>query len=768
MPTSTYRLQITTTYPLDEAAALVPYLSRLGVDCAYLSPILAAEPGSDHGYDVVDHGRIDADRGGRRGLELFSAAAHEAGLGVLADIVPNHVGVATPKESLWWWDVLAKGADSEHAHAFDIDWAFGSGRIRVPILGDGDDELAALQVVGDELHYYEHHFPLAAGSVGGTPRELHDRQHYELVNYRRADADLNYRRFFAVSTLAALRVELPDVFAASHREIGSWFDDGLVDGLRIDHPDGLADPAGYLVDLKALIGPRYVLVEKILEGDERLPANWECHGTTGYDALAVFDRLLVDPAAEPVLDELDAELRGGAIVDWHTLTRGTKRAVADGILRSEVLRLARLVPGIDHADDAIAELLSSFAVYRTYLPDGYADLEEALGTAVSRRPALADALFEIGHRLRDAGTEFSTRFQQTSGMVMAKGVEDTAFYRWTRLTSLTEVGAEPSEFAVPPERFHSLQALRCASTPHTMTTLSTHDTKRGEDVRSRISAISEISADWAEAVRQWNRAAPLADGPLANLLWQAIIGAWPVGDRVPDDYRDRLHAYAEKAAREAGNSTRWIDSDEHFEKAMHRLVDAAFDDVALNESLLSMVQRLTGPGWSNSLSLKTIQLLAPGVPDVYQGTELWEDSLVDPDNRRPVDHGIAERLLTRIENGWLPEIDASGAVKLLVVSRALRVRRDRPQLFSGYTPLPATGPAAQHCVAFDRGGVIAVATRLPIGLADLGGWAGTRLTLPSGTWRNVLAGADLPGIRNSVVLAEMLNDYPVAILIRES
>ncbi len=760
VPSSTYRIQVTPTRDLAHAKAVVPYLARLGVDWAYLSPILQSEPGSDHGYDVVDHSRVDPARGGRPGLVAFADAAHGAGLGVLVDIVPNHVGVATPKSSTWWWDVLANGRESRYAKAFDIDWDFGDGRIRVPALGDGENELKSLEIVGDELHYYEHHFPIAAGTGSGTPQEVHDRQHYELMNYRRAGAELNYRRFFAVSTLAGIRVELPDVFAESHAEIKDWFDNGWVDGLRVDHPDGLADPAGYLRDLGALIGRRYVLVEKILEGDERRPADWECNGTTGYDALASVDRLFVDPAGEAVLDELDTELRGGVVVDWERMTRAAKRAVADGVLRAEVLRLARLVPDIDKADDAIAELLSCFAVYRTYLPDGYGDLQAALAAATHSRPALAEAFRQVGGRLSDIGTEFATRFQQTSGMVMAKGVEDCAFYRWTRLTSLTEVGAEPSHFSLSATAFHSVQALRWSSDPDTMTTLTTHDTKRGEDVRARISTISEVPGEWAEAVRQWNRKAPIADGPLSNLLWQAIVGSWPID-------RSRLHDYAEKASREAGNSTAWIDSDQEFESSLHRLVDSAFDDPAVNTSVIAMAARLTAPGWSNSLSAKVVQLLGPGVPDVYQGTELWDNALVDPDNRRSVDHSVAADLLSRLDAGLLPEVDATGAVKLLVVSTALRLRRDRAELFNGYTPLVATGPAADHLVAFDRGGVIAVATRLPIGLAGRGGWSDTRLTLPFGSWRNVLRGSISQALRGGVEVAGLLREYPVAILVLE-
>ena len=585
VPHSTYRLQITEDWPLPQAAALVPYLRALGADWVYLSPLLAAESGSAHGYDVVDHSMVDESRGGEAGLAAVADAAHAAGLGVLVDIVPNHVGVATPALSTWWWDVLRFGPESVHAGAFDIDWAAGGGKIRLPILGDGDDELANLRVVDGELRYYDHRFPIAEGTADGTPREVHDRQHYELMNYRRADAELNYRRFFAITTLAGIRVETPEVFTDSHAEIARWVERGWVDGLRIDHPDGLADPGRYLDDLAALIDHRYVVVEKIIEGDETLPQSWDCAGTSGYEALAALDRLFTDPAGEVTLDQLDTQLRGGLRVEWSEMTRFTKRAVADGILRSEVLRLARLVPEISRADDAIAELLSSFSVYRTYLPLGADYLAEAVDRAISSRPELAESVREIADRMDDVGSEFTVRFQQTSGMVMAKGVEDCAFYRWTRLTSLTEVGGEPAQFSLSPLEFHDVQDDRLGRSPDTLTALSTHDTKRSEDVRARISAISEVAADWASAVRHWNRLAPLSDGPLANLLWQAAVGAWPIE-------RARLHAYAEKAAREAGVSTTWIDSDVEFEQRMHALVDAVYDDAELHSGIVSMAERL--------------------------------------------------------------------------------------------------------------------------------------------------------------------------------
>jgi (1->4)-alpha-D-glucan 1-alpha-D-glucosylmutase len=549
---------------------------------------------------------------------------------------------------------------------------------------------------------------------------------------------------------------VPKVFRESHQEIERWADRGWVDGLRIDHPDGLADPGGYLADLAELIDHRYVVVEKIIEGDETLPADWACAGTTGYEALAALDRLFTDPAGESVLDDLDTELRGGLRVDWAAMTRATKRAVADGILRSEVLRLARLAPDVDDAEDAIAELLSSFTVYRTYLPQGADYLAEAAATACASRPEIAGVIREIARRLGDVDTELAVRFQQTSGMVMAKGVEDCAFYRWTRLTSLTEVGGEPAQFSLDPQALHRIQLDRLQRTPATLTALSTHDTKRSEDVRARISVISEVAQDWAAAVRRWNRLAPLSDGPLANLIWQATVGAWPIE-------RDRLHAYAEKAAREAGVSTAWIDSDGAFEERMHALVDAVYDDAVLAADISATADRLRPFGWSNSLSAKLIQLTGAGVPDVYQGTELWDLSLVDPDNRRPVDYRRRAELLAGIDAGTLPEIDDEGAAKLLVTTRALRLRRDRPELFQGYTPVIASGSAAAHVFAFDRGGALTIATRLPAGLESAGGWAETAVELPAGSWIDALTDRPFSG---RVPVGEVLQRYPVALLVQ--
>jgi len=780
LPSSTYRLQIRESFDLDAAAALTDYLADLGIDWAYLSPLLTAAAGSDHGYDVVDHSAVDPARGGREGLDRFNKAARANGLGILIDIVPNHMGIADARENAWWRDVLTNGRDSEFAGHFDIDWAFGGGKVRLPILGGSlEDALAAgeLSVVDNTLRYYETVLPLAPGTGLGELVDVVAAQHYELMNWQRADDELNYRRFFAVNTLAGIRVELPEVLEASHIEILRWVREGIADGIRVDHPDGLADPGGYLDALAGATDNAPVWVEKILEGDEQLPAFWATAGTTGYDALGDVDRVLVDPSGRAALDELDARLRGrDKPIDWATLIHGTKRAVADGILRSEVLRLERELPvggpslpaASPHAGakgsggdasvlspvaDAIAELLACFPVYRSYLPVGEEHLIEAARLAREFRPDLSDALDAVLPILSDPSQPAAVRFQQTSGMVMAKGVEDTAFYRYNRLSSLTEVGGDPAEFSIGVGEFHRRQLDRQAVLPASLTTLTTHDTKRGEDTRARISVLSEIPDRWAATLERLHELAPLTDAVLADLLWESIVGAWPAS-------RERLHDYAMKAAREAGSSTKWTAPDERFETAMHAMVDSTFDNPDVARTIAEFVAEIEQAGWSNSLTAKLIQLTAPGIPDVYQGSELWETSLVDPDNRREVDFDLRRTMLKSIDSD-LPAIDETGAAKLLVTTRALHLRRDRPELFTRYAPLPVLGASARHAVAFDRGGAIAVGTRLSLGLAELG-WGDTELVLPGHPLVDVITGREFDG--GPLLLADVLSVYPVALL----
>ncbi|MGK5169451.1 malto-oligosyltrehalose synthase [Geodermatophilus sp. CPCC 205761] len=763
VPTATYRLQVTADFTLDDAASVAGYLADLGVSHAYTSPLLRAAAGSTHGYDTVDHAHVDESRGGQAGLDRLVAALHAQGLGLVLDLVPNHMGVADPAEAPWWWDVLRHGRDSAHAGAFDIDWDFGGGRVRLPVLGSADD-VEKLEVVDGELRYYDNRFPIAPGTGQGTPQEVHARQHYELVDWRRADADLNYRRFFAINTLAGLRVEDPEVFAATHELVLRLVEVGAVDGLRIDHPDGLADPKGYLDRLAEASGGRWTVVEKILEPGEDLPESWSTAGTTGYDALAEVDDVLVDPAGEAALTALDTEL-SGAPVDYARLVHDCKREVTDGILGSEVARLVRVIgelPGIDVAQqtEALAELLAGFPVYRTYLPDGREHLDATVAAVRERRPDLTDAVDALHTVLSQAGTEAATRFEQTSGPVMAKGVEDSAYYRWARFVALNEVGGDPARFGSTVEEFHEAQQRRLARRPESMTALSTHDTKRSEDVRARLAVLAELPTEWAQLVRQLLSRHPLADRPLAHLVWQNLVGAWPLS-------RERAHAYVEKAAREAGTSTTWTDPAEEFENRLHALVDAAFDDEQTNGAIEDLVARIAPFGRSNSLAQKLLQLTIPGVPDVYQGTELWDLSLVDPDNRRPVDYELRRRLLARLDGGEVPAVDESGAAKLLVVSRTLRARREHPEWFAGYQPVAATGATAGHVVAFDRGGAVTVATRLPVGLAGAGGWGDTALQLPNGAWRDLLTGDCFVSDAAGMPVRDVLGRLPVALLVRD-
>lgn len=788
-PTSTYRLQITEDFDLVAAAKTVGYLHQLGVDWVYLSPLLASETGSEHGYDVSDHRAIDPSRGRSSGLVALATEAKRLGMGVLVDIVPNHVGVARPWENEWWWHVLTHGQDSPYASAFDIDWAAGGGRLRIPVIGDDDvlpdGRLANLQVLGGELHYHDQRFPLAPDTAHGAdedPNAVHARQHYELVCWREADRSLNYRRFFAINTLVAIRVEDPEWFAKSHAEIKRWFDEGLVDGLRVDHPDGLRDPGKYLDDLAVLTNGSYVLVEKILslrDTDEQrvrleeLPSTWATAGTTGYDPLAVIDRVLVDPAGEEPLTALEDRLRG-APVDWSRLVHDGKLAVAHGMLHSEVRRIAREVlaltdpavsPDFEQVVAAVAELLADFEVYRSYLPEGREHLDRAFGFAWEHRPDLGPVLDVLYPVLSDGASAPAQRFQQTSGMVMAKGVEDGAFYRWGRLTSLNEVGGDPSLFAIPTSDFHQVMTYRQQQSPSALVAGTTHDTKRGEDTRARISVLAEVPELWDATLADLLTLVPVPDPGFGNLLWQAILGAWPAD-------RERLHAYAEKAMREAGEHTWWIAPDAGFEGAVQACVDAVFDDEEVRSALRRVLDRVTGPGWSNALSAKLLDLTVPGVPDLYQGSELWQLSLVDPDNRRPVDFGIRAELLAQVRSGDRPVLtgglDDTGVVKLLLSHQALTLRRDHPELFAGYRPMSARGPAARHLLAFDRGGAITLVTRLPVGLAAAGGWRDTAVALPEGRWRDLISGRRVAtGDNGAASLADVFAQYPVALLVRE-
>ncbi len=765
-PASTYRVQLGPDLTFSGATELIPYLRDLGVGATYTSPVLAATPGSTHGYDVVDPTIPSPALGGQDAFAQLTEELKAAGLGLVVDIVPNHMGIAVPAANPWWWDVLRLGRESPYARFFDIDW--DRAPIMVPVLADAG-AVADLTITGGQLAYHDLRFPMAPGTEGGTPQQVHERQHYRLADWRRANSELNYRRFFDITTLAAVRVEDPEVFEATHAAVLGWVAAGQVTGLRVDHPDGLADPGAYLRRLAAEAPSVWLVVEKILGPDEALPARWPVDGTTGYDALRLVCGLFVDGGGEPALTAFAAEECG--YQDLREMEYSARRWVAEHILRAEVRRIARVVGRViptkqiepRQAEQAVIELLAGFPVYRSYLADGETDALRAAAAESSRRqPRLAGAIEALVRQMtsnRDG--ELAERVQQTAAMVMAKGEEDTVFYRYNRFIALNEVGGDPGRFGVPPEEFHRrARRADAGDHPRSMTTLSTHDTKRSEDVRARLAVLSELPGEFADAVRRWSARAGLPEPTLNLLAWQSLVGAWPITP-------ERLGRYLEKASREAKIATSWTEPNTAFDAAVTAWPKAVLADAGLAADVAQFVALVRPPGWSNSLGQKLVQLAMPGVPDLYQGSELWDLSLVDPDNRRPVDFAHRRDLLARIDAGWRPDVDESGAVKLLVVTRTLRLRRDRPELFDGYRPLWAEGPAAGHVVAFARGGgpLVAVATRLPLTLQRTGGWRGTALPLPRGPgpWTDVLTGQTVPA--GTVPLDRLLGRYPVALLV---
>ncbi|MFI2751957.1 malto-oligosyltrehalose synthase [Cellulomonas sp. P22] len=815
VPVSTYRLQLGPALTFADARAQVPYLASLGVTHLYLSPVLAAAPGSQHGYDVVDHGTVSEVLGGRDGLRALADAAHAAGLGLVLDIVPNHMAVPTPA---WLnralWSVLAEGSSSPYAPWFDVDWSAGEGALLMPVLGErigavlarGELTLDEVDVPGEGptrvLRYYDHAFPVREGTEHLPLPDLVERQHYRLAYWRVADEELNYRRFFDIDTLAAVRVEDPDVFDATHALVLELLADGTVDGLRVDHPDGLADPAGYLERLRERTGGAWVVVEKILEGEEELDPEWDTAGTTGYDGLWRVQQTFVDPGGAAELGALMHRIAGDTSDALAAVIEEAKREVVAGPLYAEVHRITDLAAEICHDDlwlrdhtwralhDCLIELLVAFDRYRAYVvpgrpvdPASLAAMEAAAHLARERlapeRLPTLDVVVELllGHAVGEAGRtgeaqrdELVVRFQQTCGAVMAKGVEDTAFYRWTQLVSLCEVGGEPSRFALPPTELVSWAAHAQRATPLGMTTSSTHDTKRTEDTRTRIGVLSELPLEWAALVEQLRAAsAPyrsaLLDGRTENLLWQTLAGTWT--DQGPLA-ADRLTTYLTKAVREAKTHTSWVSPDADYEEGVLLTARSALVDPQVQMLLTGWEERTREAVRAATLGTKLVQLTLPGVADVYQGTEAPVIALVDPDNRRPVPVDELAARLARLDTGAAPRDLADE--KLLVTARTLRTRRDAPEAFTGphagFVPL---AHSSDHAVTFARTvegtpHVVVVATRLAVALERLGGWGEHTVALPDGHWRDVLRGGETDGGLQRI--GPLLTDLPVALLVR--
>ncbi|MBP1821293.1 malto-oligosyltrehalose synthase [Mycobacterium sp. OAE908] len=725
---STYRLQMRgDCFTFDDAIAILDYLDELGVSHLYLSPILTAAEGSTHGYDVTDPTTVSPALGGAEGLARLSAAARQRNIGLVVDIVPNHVGVDDPNQNRWWLDVLTKGRTSPYASYFDIDWDLDpDGRVVLPVLGSDDDP--------------------------APPNYPADQTHYRPIGWR--NGICGYRRFFSITSLAGLRQEDRAVFDATHVEVKRWFTEGLVDGIRIDHPDGLSNPAGYLGWLRELVGPdAWIVIEKILAVGEPLEPTLPVAGTTGYDALREIGGLFLDPAGAGPLTAL-FDSTGNTYAEMPQLARRLKAQAVTDTLASELARLHRTIAsatGIDHPDvpRAVAELISRVPVYRSDYRSLSLVLPEALAETATALPELTQPLSIVASAL-STSAEAAVRLQQLCGAATAKSMEDCLFYRDARLVSLNEVGGEPERFGVSVAEFHERAAVRARLWPQAMVALTTHDTKRGEDVRARIGVLSQVPSLWAELVGKWVLAAPPPDPATGLFLLQNLFGVWPTDGQVTDELRTRVHAYAEKAVREAAVHTTWNDPDTAFESDLHAWLDAVMDG-PVGAGLTSLIARLDEHVRNDSLGQKLVALTAPGVPDVYQGTELWEDSLVDPDNRRPVDYPTRRQ--------------ASQHPKMNITRSALRLRRDRPDTFTNgdYTPLLAEGAGAEHLVAFLRGDdVVTAVTRHSVRLAETG-WGDTTLTLPAGTWTDRIGGGRFSG---KVSASDLFAGSAVALLER--
>ena len=916
-PASTYRLQLHAEFGFDAAAAIVPYLAELGISDLYLSPILLAAPGSRHGYDVVDHSRVNPELGGEEGFLRLASAASANGMGILLDYVPNHMGIGP--QNPWWMDVLENGPSSVHAPAFDVDWtplkAELAHKVLVPILGDQfgrvleRGELALVRDGGSFfVRYFDHVFPVAPRQVPqvlrlrlealkeelgasdpgvqdlesictaleklaprtetspeavaerarekevakrrlaalcessprvrelvdenvrilngtqGEPRsfdrleKLLDSQAYRLAFWRVAGEEINYRRFFDVNGLAAIRMEDAHVFADAHRLVLGLLRDGKASGLRIDHPDGLHAPsayfrrlqASYLLERARLLAqasgegldaatealllerllaevdagrlprrPLYVVVEKVLVAPEKMPDGWDVDGTTGYEFLAALNGVFVDAAAERAFDTLYARL-AGAREDFREVIIEKKRLVMESSMASEMNMLAHRLSRISEMDRrtrdftqreltrTLVEYVSLFPVYRTYVsPRGEVDdrdrryVEETIARARRRSPVVDPSIYDflrdvilqrypegLSDENRREWLEFALKLQQVTGPVTAKAVEDTAFYAYVRLVSLNEVGGEPRRFGASPEELHALLAERQARYPGSLSATSTHDTKRSEDVRVRIDALSELPSAaraWVGRASRLNRAhVTRTEGIVAPdrrdewLVYQTLLGTWPDGGIEPgapelEAYRDRIQGYVEKALREAKVHTSWTSPSAEYEQGVHRFVERILASPPFLAELAPLAARLARAGRLSSLAQVAVKCAAPGVPDVYQGTELWDLSLVDPDNRRPIDFALRERYLAELEPLLDPAQDASetalalaglleawhdARVKMYVTVAALRLRKRAAAVFreGDYLPLAVKGAGAEHVVAAARrhgtGLVVAIVPRL--------------------------------------------------------
>lgn len=796
-PRATLRLQFHRGFTFADARALVPYFARLGVSHLYASPIATARPGSQHGYDVIDATRVNPELGGEAGLAALASALAAAGMGMILDIVPNHMAADAANE--WWADVLARGRASRFARFFDIDWE-ADDKVLLPILGRPLDEVLAageLRRDGDAFVYFSHRLPAIDGAL--------EDQHWRLAWWCSAGDRINWRRFFDINELVCLRMEEPEAFEAVHALPLRLHAEGIVDGLRIDHVDGLGDPAAYCRALRARLKPgAWLVVEKILLGGESLPADWGCDGTTGYDFMDEVNALQHDAAGERVLAEAWSALSGRP-ADFAAEEEPARREILARSFGAQLDACAAAFEGGELARPTLrrvlGELLAHFPVYRTYGRDGALSAADraVLGRAAAgaRRTCLATDRWAIDPML----CRFSepdrrsavTRFQQLSAPIAAKAVEDTGFYRYGRLLSRNDVGFDAGTFALDADAFHRRMQRRRTDWPRALLATATHDHKRGEDVRARLAVLSGMAMEWAAVQRGLvDDSRPLCrDGaPSAGdvaLLLQTIVGGWPfdldAGDAAGRQaFAERLVAWQQKALREAKLASDWAAVDEAYEAAAHDFTMALVADAALPDVLAriaSLVQRIAPAGALAGLAQALLRMTVPGVPDLYQGTEFWDLSLVDPDNRRPVDWA------RRVAGPWVePLVELAGhwrdgRVKQALIARALGVRQRLAPLFEDgdYRPVRLEGPLADAMIAFVRRRpeawalVVAprLAQRLPLAPGDVrvvpDGWRDTAVVLdevPRGAM-NAFDGAPLEVGAGRTSLAALCGTLPLAL-----
>lgn len=749
IPSATYRIQFRNGMTFDRVVALIPYFRVLGISHLYASPVFTATTDSTHGYDVTDPNEIDPAIGGRDGFNRMAAALRQAGMGLILDIVPNHM--STSLENRWWRDVIEHGKQSRYARYFDIDW---SRPLTLPFLGDtfeAELEKGAIRLHRDSvtnkaaLVYYDTAYPLNPGTwdENKSIAELHEAQSWRLMSWREAPKQLSWRRFFEITGLVGVRVEDEQVFHDTHRLILELVHDGTVDGLRIDHIDGLADPLGYLQRLRQATGPDcYITVEKILAKGEQLPAEWPVSGTTGYEFIASLAEVLVDDNSLERLEKVHNETLG-VTVDRQNALRDAKGLMTDRNFEGEFTTLLNLARDLaqhngveiqtDDIHHALRELLIAFPVYRTYgtaeglTPSDVTLLSRVVASVNASEPALSLIVRiltgDLPERDRDSATLFRTRFQQLTGPLMAKSVEDTLFFRHNLELALNEVGADPTPRAFSLSRFHQEMRIRLARQPDALLGTSTHDTKRGEDARARLYTLTEAPEQWGENLARWRQMNQthvrfLNDGTAPNaadtwMIYQALAGVWPA-TLSPDDWdglqtlEARFLGFIEKALREAKQRTDWIDSNESYENVVMDYVRHLLspDNTLFLHDFSETLQPFVRAGLMNSLSQTVIKLTAPGVPDIYQGSEALNFSLVDPDNRREPDFAALVQNLTTANSTVFNDEQCwrDGRVKQYVTATLLRLRPHYPALFryGDWLPLKVTGEREEHLIVYAR------------------------------------------------------------------